>query len=89
MLKDNLKTLRKNQKELIKQVEMILVHVEVVKNINNVVVNNAINPCEISPCKGFYNCNFYVIQSQKMALDKFQISFFSWKLTIFTIFGKQ
>ena len=47
----------------------------VVKNINNVVVNNTINPCKIRICKGFYNCNFYVIWSQKMALDKFWISF--------------
>jgi len=46
-------------------------HVAVVKNIRTVAVNNAINPCKIKFCKGFYNCDFYVIYSQKMALDKF------------------
>ena len=46
-------------------------HVAVDASIKSVAVNNTINPCKISFCKGFYNCNFYVIFHQKRHLDKF------------------
>ena len=46
-------------------------HVEVVKNINNVMENKPANPHKIRSCGFFYDYNIQVIIGMSFVLDKF------------------